>query len=71
MAGAQCREVGREGGAADFAELCIAGVSEGAARTARGRGGGGGAQGRDAERLRRRPDGRCRENRKKEGSNFF
>ena len=48
MAGAQCREVGREGGAADFAELCIAGVSEGAARTAGGRG------------QRRRAMARCR-----------
>ena len=37
MAGAQCREVGREGGAADFAELCIVGVREGAARTTGGR----------------------------------
>ena len=49
---------GREGGAGDFAELCIAEVREGAARTAGGReeaaqtagagregGGGGGAQG--------------------------
>ena len=59
MAGAQCREVGREGDAADFVELCIVGVREGAARTAGGReeavrtagagreggGGGGGAQG--------------------------
>jgi len=57
MAGAQCREVGREGDATDFVELCIVGVREGAARTAGGReeaartagagreGGGGGAQG--------------------------
>ena len=65
MAGAQCREVGREGGAADFAELCIAGVSEGAARTAGGReeaartaaGGRGpcGAQGAMPMRLRPEP----------------
>ena len=58
-AGAQCREVGREGDATDFVELCIVGVREGAARTAGGReeavrtagagreggGSGGGAQG--------------------------
>ena len=37
MAGAQCREVGREGDATDFVELCIVGVREGAARTAGGR----------------------------------
>ena len=81
MAGAQCREVGREGGAANFAELCIVGVREGAARTAGGReeaartagagreggGGGGGAQGAMPMVCSSPPSPRCTEKEKEGG----
>ena len=67
MAGAQCREVGREGGAADFAELCIAGVREGAARTAGGREGAAAAARKGAMPMGRRLLVALMQGREKEG----